>query len=281
MTTGGYRTWLTPVREAELAAGSPPDTAPDDPLEVAGELVTFPGAGRAPGIPVVVAGVCGGAGASIVTAVIAFTAGVGAVVVDATTTGDDLPGRLVTDPVPAWQHWLSGGGDEEALSTTGEGVLVAARDITIPDYQSPIAAATTRMRNLGLRPVVNIGTSLGSAWATPVVSDVAGGAADLVLVVPDRPDGANRARPMLTRVAALGENVLARTAVVVTTQVPGLPATVTDALERGLHGRVAGVTRLPYDRHLAAGTHIAWSECAATTREAGAALSRSLTGRHR
>lgn len=274
-----YRRWLDPVLQAAADPGAAATmTAVDDPTTDSGELVTFPGVTE-PETPVLVAGVCGGAGTSVVAALAGLSGGPGAVCVDGTSTGTDLALRLTGGAGPDWQSWLSRRDGDDTLSGTDEGLLVLRRDRAAPDYSSPLPVVVQRLRTLGLRPIVDLGASVGSAWSKEVVDGVAAGRAGLVLVVPDRPDGANRARPVLSLIAdQLGDDALARLVVVVTTQLPGLPGSVAGIVRDKLAGIVAATVHLDYDPYLARGTRLRWAECAPPTRWAASEVLSTAAG---
>jgi MinD-like ATPase involved in chromosome partitioning or flagellar assembly len=210
---------------------------------------------------IVSAGTVGGAGATtvaiLVGALLAEQCRRRVLILDATPAGGDLMARVFgTGDLsgPHWDSWVRAGADTLALAARlgGRewGVLVLGQDTPAPDAGGLLRSAIDAVAAQDWVVVVDVGSG---AVAAPALATAIAADATLLLSIPQRADGANRARWYLSALAGrYGRTVIDRAIVAVIDQDARHPH-VFGAVRAGLDGKAATVLRVPPDPQLAAG----------------------------
>lgn len=235
---------------------------------------------------IVVAGTVGGAGATTIAILLAAALSQEeqrkVLVLDVTPAGGDLATRVfgtVHAPGPSWQSWARDGAATAALDKqlggSTFGVVVLGADGPASDTGPLLRAVVDAVTAEGWIVVVDAGSgALGSpALATAIRADAA-----LVLAMPQRADGANRARWYFSGLAQQHGHAVVNDAVVAVTDQDGMHGHVFQAVSRGLDGKVADIIRIPLDPQLATGLGIVPNGLRETTNNAVGALIGALTG---
>ncbi|NLU85009.1 hypothetical protein [Rhodococcus sp. HNM0569] len=228
------------------------------------------------GTPVLVAGACGGAGATTTTLGLANVAagqGITAVAIDATPAGGDLADRgadqvLASNGIEQLLASATGGeiSDEAFMlasshTATNARILHRAGDALANETDFRRIAAYLKSRRADA--IYDLGHRIGARYLRSLVSTP--GAA-IVLAVPCRVDAFNRMRANLDAIGRVaGEAALKRTVVAISNQdANGWPVDV-DMLRGYLEGRIGAIEQIPYDQHLASGIVIAHDALAPAT----------------
>ena len=187
--------------------------------------------------PVVVCATAGGAGASVVSALLAeyragSTLGAASWWVDAAGSDGDIAARFGVELFP------------DVPASTGEGGVTLWNPVGRSSLRDVVADTTSQ----GAVAVVDAG-----ARARSVLEDLSGWEAVVpVLVCEPRPDLLNRARPVLTAWRDAG--VLQRAVLVIDCQIPTLNHTyLTELLGDAVAGQLAAVIAVDYDTTLGSG----------------------------
>ncbi|EOM74274.1 hypothetical protein DW322_04270 [Rhodococcus rhodnii] len=236
---------------------------------------------------VIVAGACGGAGATTTAlglANIAVTQGVPIVAVDATPAGDDIADRGA-DAMTAEL------GIEQLLATTSDGIIgddafmrasshtstgarILQRTGTTLANDREYRAIADYLRARHASGLYSVGHRLGADYLAPILRSRH---APMALVVPCRVDAINRMRFTLDAIAAAaGRDLLQRTVIAISHQDPNGWKVDVDLLRRYLEGQIHAILEIPYDQHLASGTLIEPSRLAPPTVTAYSMLARAL-----
>ncbi|MBM4479813.1 hypothetical protein MWT96_24920 (plasmid) [Prescottella equi] len=230
--------------DADPSSAAETETAGDQDIEMA---LPIPAAAGPSGV--LVAGVCGGAGATCSALTLAAalgTAQVAVAAVDATADGGDLLERGYGEDVPAGEWVFS------------EGVLWGRRALGSPDGESLAAASTHALLGAaGYLPIYDAGSTLRARRLAPLLVDRA---LAIVLVVASRGDSVNRLPGQLEWIqSTLGEEALGSVVVVVASTRPG-QTPVAEHLRAHLGNRVGAICEISHEASLASGGPVRWNE---------------------
>ncbi|WP_051047462.1 MinD/ParA family ATP-binding protein [Nocardia asiatica] len=242
----------------------------------------------APAPPVLVAGVCGGAGVTTTVLGLAsrlacaspalHTVAVDAVAGDLVSRGADA--RLLPATV---QAWLADSDSPAALrlvetvslASSGAGLL-RCEPGPLP-RRATLSTLCDRLIAERAVPVVDGGGSVSAMSLRPLLArpDLR-----IVVVIPARPDAATRTQVALQWLDAhLGGDLIAEATLVVSHQMPRTVA-IAHQLRSQYTGWVARVLEVPFDPHLAKGTAITDAALSAYTRAAYTEIAQQLWPEH-
>ena len=226
---------------------------------------------------ILVAGGCGGAGATTTALGLAAAIAAGSahrsVAVDATVVGGDLGARGIDEqlvPVPL-RTWLAHAPSLPAgevgahLSHASSGAGVLWRDGAPLPPRCSFGTAERVLRAAGFVAVFDGGAPVSGPQLRPLLADPA---VRIVLTIPARVDAANRLRASLQWLDdEYGRATIAAATLVVSHQLSGGPV-VAAGLRRHLRGWVRDVVEIPFDAHLATGLTIQHRALGEATRDA-------------
>ncbi|NUS42678.1 MAG: hypothetical protein HOQ24_03130, partial [Mycobacteriaceae bacterium] len=185
-------------------------------------------------------------------------------IVDAAPAGGDLAARAfgsVGGGGQQWHTWARQGFNLSALrwQLAGKdwGAAVLGADGQPQDGAQLLGTMIESVTGKGWIVVVDAGSS---AVGSPLLAAALETDAALVVTIPQRAEGANRARVFLSRfVRRFGPKAPKDVVVVVADQDRG-PASVFRAISNGLLGKVSSIVRLPNDPDLATGLEFSPSD---------------------
>jgi MinD-like ATPase involved in chromosome partitioning or flagellar assembly len=231
----------------------------------------------------VVTGAVGGAGTTTVAALLGLTLSEEerrpVLVLDAAPGGGDLAARVFgpANTGAPWEPWARQGANPRALHWQLNGKDFGAAFLTSEgfDHDAPrlIPLVIDTLTAKGWVVVVDAGSGAGSA----VTSAALDAGAALVVVIPQRADGANRARLFLSRLTARRSRTALSDAVVVVSDHGLRQQSVYRAVSTGLGTAVSAVLRIPYERRFADGLTLTATTLGQATRSAANSLIDALT----
>lgn len=231
-----------------------------------------------------VAGTVGSAGATtlavLLGAVLAEEDERKVLLLDAAPAGGDLSPRVfgTTNSGQPWEDWARAGANtavlRRQLGKESWGTAILGAEELPPDAGQLLFSLIETVTAQGWIVVVDAGSG---AVGSPVLSAAIAAEAVLVLVIPQRVEGANRARLFLSRLARRHGLPVVRDAVVAVSDQGAKQPHVLKAISEGLADKVSSVVQIPADRTLANGRELSPRNIGHATKSAVSELVEALT----